>query len=136
MAAIAGYNGSVAWSAGVYNSDTAGVSLNVRTWSLDYVADTLDTTDFTSTGDRTFISGLRSWSGTCESLLDGTASPLGDASDLGSLDSVSDVITITASSGKTYSGTAFVTGIHPSVAVDGVNTVTVDFQGTGAITIA
>ena len=129
MPAVAGYSGTVTWTHG-----GGDIDLNVRSWSLDYVADTLDTTDFTSTGDRTFIGGLRSWSGTFENLLDGATAPIGQGSDIGTSTSI--ILDDAGSGGTRYSGTAICTGIHPSVTVDGVNTITVDFQGTGALTIA
>ena len=92
---------------------------------------------FSSTGDRTFIGGLRTWSGSYECLMDDTNPVLSDASNLGvgSTPTTSDIITLNAASGRSFYGVAIVTGVHPNVAVDGVMTVTYDFQGTGALTI-
>ena len=126
MAAVNGIGGNITFA-----SEPQNLDLNVRSWSLDYVADTLDTTDFTSTGDRTFISGLRSWSGTFEAFLDGTTTPLTNSSDMG----ISGIITLQSASGRIYLGTMILSGMHPSVTVDGVNTVTVDFQGTDNLLI-
>jgi len=127
MAAIAGITGTVAWAYGGGNID-----LNVRSWSIDLVADVHDTTDFSSSGDRTFIGGLRSWSGSFENLLDGTTTPLAT----GEVGSAAVSLVLTSSTGRTYTGDAICTGIHPSVSVDGINVVTVDFQGTGALALA
>ena len=53
MAAINGITGDVIWAAGIYSD----VDTNVKSWSLDYTADMLDSTDFTSSGPREFIGG-------------------------------------------------------------------------------
>lgn len=132
MTAENGYGGDVTW-VGTKHSD---FTKNVRSWTIDYTADSLDTTDFSSTGDRTFIGGLRTWSGTYECLLDGATAPLSDSANVGAVITGTDIITITAASGRTYTGDAIVSGIHPSVSVDGVNVITYDFQGTGALTTA
>ena len=120
MAAVNGITGTVSFK--------TGSTTNVKSWTIDIVADTHDTTDFTSAGPRTFITGLTSWSGSFVVNLDGTT-PLPD---VGS----SSAFVGTASTGRTYTGTALLTGEHPSVAVDGLNESTIDFQGTGALTIA
>ena len=127
MPAIYGYGGTVAWTVLFGDCD-----LNVKSWSLDYTADMLDTTDFSSSGDRTFIGGLRTWSGSFECNLDDTAKILNSGSDLGGTASV---MSLNATSTKVYVGTATCSGIHPSVSVEGLNTVTIDFQGTGALSI-
>ena len=130
MAATQGYGGSITWGAGIF-SDTA---TNARSWSLDFVADVHDVTDFSSTGDRTFIGGLRTWTGTWECLLDGTLDPLlGTGASLGG---AAVTVTLQASTGRTYAGSATVTGIHASVNVDSPNIMSVDVQGTGALTLA
>lgn len=127
MAAVNGIGGDVSITASAMSD---AVDLNVRNWSIDYTADGLDSTDFTTAGPRTFIAGLTSWNGSYEALLDGTTSP--EASDMGA----TVTLTLTASTGRIWSGSALILGMHPAVNVDGINTITVDFQGTGAIGIA
>ena len=136
MPATQGYNGTISWeTGGIFASFT---TTNAKSWSLDYTADMLDTTDFTSTGDRTFIGGLRTWSGSWEMNLDSATKILSDEANLGGTSPVttSDTLTLTADSGITYSGLATISGVHPSVSTDGLNTVTVDFQGNGPLTIS
>ena len=91
----------------------------------------LDTTDFADGANtnaaRTFIPGLSGWSGTFEGLKDGTPQGLGFSSSI-ALKLEEDEASLI------WSGSAFITGIHPSVAVDGVITYTYDFQGTGELT--
>lgn len=125
MSAQAGYGGNVTITGG--GSD---LEVNVHAWSLDYTADTLDSTDFSTSGPRTFITGLKGWSGTFESHLDGTAAP--HPSDVGAAATIS----LQAATSRTWGGDCFITGVHPSVTVDGINAMTVDFQGTSDLSIA
>lgn len=123
MAAFKGYNASVTWAGG--HSDS---TLNAHEWSLTVEADELDTTDFTSTGWRTFESGLMNWSGSITVKMD----------DVTALPSPGDVATelkckILAAFG--FKGNAYVSSINPSATVEGVGAATVNFRGTGALTI-
>lgn len=95
----------------------------MKSWNLDYVANPGDITDFESSGHKEFIICLDEWSGAFEGSLDGTPLTLGSSYTLNLL--------LTAS--LKYSGTAFITGVHPSVTVDEVNTLTYDFQGTAGL---
>ena len=128
MAAVNGVLGSVVWSAGIF----ANLDTNVKSWSLDYTADMLDSTDFGSSGPRDFIGGLTTWSGTFECLLDSVTAAIADPTDLGG---AAVTLTLTATTNRTYAGTAICSGIHPSVTVEGINVMTVDFQGSGALSI-
>lgn len=125
MAAVNGIGGTVAWSD--YSASNSDVTSNVKSWSLDYTADTLDTTDFTTAGPRAFIAGLTTWGGTFETNL--------DATDAMPTPGTKTRLTLTASSGRTFVGLAILTGLHPSVAADGLNGLTVDFQGSSDLTI-
>ena len=121
MANLAGRTGMV-----YIGGDIAGI----RNWTLDYTVDMLDTTDFAdgaaTNAARTFIPGLSGWSGTFEGFKDGAPQGLGFSSS----------ITLKLEEDGTYfwQGSAYITGIHPNVAVDGVITYTYDFQGTGELT--
>ena len=121
MAHLSGRTGMVNIS-----GDIAGI----RNWTLDYTVDMLDTTDFAdgaaTNAARTFLPGLSQWSGTFEGLKDGAPQALGFASS----------VTLKLEEDTTYywQGSAFISGIHPNVAVDGVITYTYDFQGTGELT--
>ena len=125
MAATNGVGGTASWSD--YSAGSSDVTGNVKSWSLDYTADTLDTTDFTTSGPRSFIGGLTTWSGSFETNL--------DATDAMPTPGTKTRLTLTASSGRTFVGLALLTGLHPSVSVDGLNGLTVDFQGSSDLTI-
>ena len=127
MAVMAGYNGKVIFgTAGAIVSDA---NHNVTSWKLDYTADTVDSTDFTSTGWKAFTATLKTWGGSLEAFVDST-NPLTIA-DVGS----SGTIQLYLSDALYYNGTAICTGIHPSVGVEGIETQTIDFQGTGALVL-
>jgi len=123
MAVITGHDGQVDW-ADIVDSD---VAYRTHAWSLDLVGDTHDVTDFTSTGWREFVAGLKGWSGTVELYIDGAYSPV--PSDVGSSARLHLYL-----SDNYLDGTAICTGWHPSVSVDGVETQTLDFQGTSDLT--
>ena len=105
----------------------AGVT-GIKSWSLDYTIDPLDSTDFADVGVRTFLMGCSQWSGTFEGYKDGAPLALAGAS-----------ITLTLKETQTgtqvWTGTAFITGIHPITSFDGIVSYSYDFQGTGALTV-
>ena len=96
----------------------------MKEWHLDYVANTGETTDFESSGHKEFIICLDEWSGTFAGSLDGTPLTLGTKYTLN--------LQLTAA--LKYSGSAFITGVHPGITVDGVNVLSYDFQGTAGLT--
>ena len=135
MAALAGHDGKFKWT-----SDAAGAvplisdaTHNIFSWKLDYTADALETTDFSTTGWRSFVAGLRQWAGSAEAYIDGTnqipVSDVGGSANLWLYYHVSDTIL----THEIYKGTAIITGIHPSVGVEGIQSQTIDFQGTGTL---
>lgn len=99
-----------------------------RNWSIDAACDTLDSTDFSDSGARTFIAGLTSWSGSMEFLYQGSAPPV----TLGTTYTLHAILDDDNS--KEYSGSAIITGCNPSVAVDGIEVYAVSFQGSGTLT--
>ena len=118
MAEVKGTAGSI-----TYTNLTAGT----RSWSLNYTADTHETTDFADAGVGTYLGGITRWNATVTANWDAanTAAP-GDSATL----------TLTVTSGKTYAGTAIITGMTPSTDVQGIAQVTYTFQGSGTLTIA
>jgi len=124
MAHLAGRGGALS----IEDTLEAGI----RSWTLDYTVDMLDTSDFedgqTTEGARTFLPGLSSWSGTFEGLKDTAPYALTFSS-----------TTVTlwleeVDAGAMWIGEAFITGVHANTSVDGVITYTYDFQGTGILT--
>lgn len=118
MAEVRGCGGSL-----TYTNLTAGV----KQWTLDYQQEVLDVTDFADNCAKAFMAGFTSWTATATANWDAanSAKP-GDSASL----------TLTVTSGKTYSGTAIVTGLSVNTDVNGVVEATYSFQGTGALSIA
>ncbi len=119
MAEITGYSGQIDFGV-IVDSD---VSYHTTGWSLDLVGDTHDITDFTSSGWRRFLAGLKGWSGSFEMFADATNSIV--PSDVGS----NATLKLYINSTNYLSGNAICTGWHHSTAVDGVQTISMDFQG-------
>lgn len=122
MAVINGQGGSVSFGAGSqYDQNVTGFTLNI-------VEEALETTVFGASA-RTFkSSGVQSWSGTYTCYLDDTTAISGTGTAAATL-------TLTATSGRTYAGSAIVTQIGVSQTFDGIPTAAFSFQGTGALTI-
>ncbi len=106
--------------------DTGASVTGIKSWTLDYVVEMLETTDFADAGIRSYLPGASGWSGSFEGLKDGA--PLGIGAE----------ITITLKETQTatqkWTGTAYITGVHGATSADGLVTYTYDFQGSGALT--
>jgi len=122
MTVIAGYDGQFDWG-GIIDSD---VTYHTHSWSLDVTGDMLDVTDFTSAGWREFIAGLKGWSGSVELYTDSANGKQVVPSDVGT----SAALRLYFNSTDYAWGKAYVSGWSAAVAVDGVETQTVNFQGT------
>ncbi len=105
---------------------TGTLSAGMRSWTLNYVGEALETTDFADSCRRTFIAGLTSWSGSFDLNWDAANAVIPGQSG---------TITLTANTGDTYVGACVITGQDTTVAVDALNTQTISFQGSGALTI-
>ena len=99
-------------------------------WSIDRVAQVLETTDFSDSGHKTFIVGLDEWSASAERHW------LTDES----LDTWLSTIKIikffsdqSSDPQLRWEGWAVVNGLHPKVAVDSLINESLDFQGTGIL---
>jgi predicted secreted protein len=97
----------------------------IKSWTLDYTADTLETTDFGSAGVKEYIIAGSGWAGSFEGLKDGV--PLSIGSEVYLVMSESD----TAS--QNWIGKAIITGVSANVAHDGIVTYSYTYQGTGAL---
>ena len=101
----------------------AGSSIGgIKSWNIDYVADALETTDFADSGLRTYIAGITGWSGSFEGFKDGAPTSIGSEIAL--------ILEETSDATQRYTGQAILTGSHESVSVDGVVSISYDFQGT------
>jgi len=110
------------------------LSVCAHSWSMDINIDALEDTSWCWTGDdvgwRSYIPGLKGFSGSFECY----------ASDVPS----SALIPTTAIAGRFYvkkstfmgyKGSVVITGVHPGVDIDGIATLTYDYQGTGALQV-
>lgn len=118
MAEVHGKGGSITLS---------GLTAGVHSWELTYEADTVESTDFADAGVKTYVLGGKGWTASCEANWDAanTVAP-GDAAA---------ALTLTAAAGKTYAGSAIITGMTVKTTKDDINRATYQFQGTGALTI-
>jgi len=120
MASISGSSGSVTFA--------TGYTTTVKSWSVDYSGEALETTNFSSSGKKEYIAGLTGWSGSYSCLLDGTTVSIAPGA-------APAEATFTASAGRTLVGSIIVTGVSYKVDVAGVNAVDVTFQGTATLAI-
>lgn len=125
MAHISGKVGQVDATGAGAATETVGI----KSWTLDYVVDTLETTDFDDAGIKTYIVGCSGWSGSFEGYKDTTPVGLAGAAITMKLHESSVATT------SYWTGSAFITGIHVNTSHDGIVTYAYDFQGTGALTI-
>ena len=100
----------------------------IKSWSLDYVTDAIESTDFAASGVREYIPGCSSWSGSFEGYKDGAPISIGSQ--------VGVELAESATTTQMWLGNVIITGVHPSVSFDGVVSYTYDFQGTGVLTVA
>ena len=120
MAQAAGFGGNVAF--------TNGYVANVRNWTVDYEADSLEITDFADAGVAQYVRGVKRWSGSYECVLDDTTVTVAPGA-------AAAAMTLTINGSRTLTGNGIATAVRYSVDTQGLAIVTVDFQGTGALTI-
>ncbi len=117
MAHLAGTGGNVL---------AAATATGIKTWTLDYTSDMLETTDFADAGVKSYIVGCSGYSGSFEGYKEGAPQTLGGSVTLKLYESATAYWSSAATS-------AIITGVHPSVSFDGVVSVSYDFQGSGAL---
>lgn len=128
MAVLTGKNGALRWN---------GASIGkVRSWSLSVARDALETTDL-GKHDRTYVTGLRGATGTAELMYDPA-----ESSAISLLNSIfnnnaspSEVVEFVLDSlgAKTFSCSAFLTGVSPSVNVGDIQVCSISFQVSGPV---
>ena len=127
MAHLSGKTGAV-YSTTTGTAGDVVIIAGIKSWSLDYVSDALETTDFAASGVREYVIGCTGWSGSFEGHKDGAPKSLAAWTVLELRESTD--------STQKWSGAIVVTGIHSSVAFDGTVDYSYDFQGSGALTAA
>lgn len=135
MATFTGENGQV----DLTSADSAGVITiaEVRSWTVEHTKDVIEDTVM---GDaaRTYKSGLHQFTGSMEVIYDSdhtAASNAFDASQDGAL-TVEFHTTAPSGGGQKFTGSIVVTSVSRTASFDDLVTATVNFQGTGALTIA
>lgn len=115
MPARAGFGGIVT---------LGGLTVGVKTWIVNTVADALETTTLADNQNRQFIAGLKSFTGSMDANWD-SANTL----------AVGDIGVATFQQGSntdSQSASILITGVDTENAFDGVVSAGITFQGTGA----
>lgn len=102
--------------------------LGIKSWTLDYTSDALETTDFADSGTRSYIIGASGWSGSFEGYKDGVPLSIGTIWGIELAES--------ATATQTFAGSIIITGVHANAAFDGVVSYSYDFQGTMELRVA
>jgi hypothetical protein len=106
--------------------DTGSAVSGIKSWTLDYTVDMLESTDFADAGVKTFLAGCSGWSGTFEGYKDGVPQAIGASITLKLYE---------VAAGAYWTGTAFITGVSANTSNDGIVSYSYTFQGTGALTV-
>lgn len=132
MATFTGENGQVK----ITSDDSAGLVTvaEVRSWTVEHTKDVIEDTVM---GDaaRTFKHGLHQFTGSMEVIYDSTHSTSTDAFDPSKDNAITVEFYPDASSGQKFSGSVLVTSVSRNATFDDLVTATVNFQGSGALTI-
>ena len=126
MAAIHGKQGS---------ADFTGLTFEMASFTIDATADTADasvmasTTPSSATHWKNYVAGFKDWTATVEVL-----EPAAGAG-LGALGTEA-VLSLDATVGLDYTGSAICTGYSPSIDSADAGRCTLTFQGVGALTAA
>ena len=129
MTQFKGYEGSKLFAAGVGDPVAIG---NAHVWGLTLAGDTVEITDFTSTGWKKFLATLKSWGITGEAFWDETDAA--QAALRGAVGgSEATIQCFTGDAGKAYHGEGIVTAWDVGAAVSGVITASFTLQGSDAL---
>lgn len=130
MATYTGENGQVK----IDDSGTLATVAEVRSWTLEHTKDVIEST---SMGDaaRTYKSGLHQFTGSMEVVYD-DADTEKDFFDPASDTELTAEFYPNDSAGKKFTGEIIITSVSRSASYDDLVTATVNFQGTGALSVA
>lgn len=109
--------------------DTGSAVSGIKSWTLDYTSDALETTDFADAGIKSYIVGGKGWSGTFEGYKEGAAQIL--------TASAASPVTLKLYEDATYfwTGSAIITGVHATTSHDGIVSYSYDFTGVAGLTV-
>ena len=132
MATFTGENGKVE----ITSDDSAGTTTvaEVRSWTVEHTKDVIEDTVM---GDaaRTYKNGLHQFTGSMEVIYDSTHSSATNAFDPAQDGALTVEFYPDASTGEKFSGSVLVTSVSRTSSFDDLVTATVNFQGSGALTI-
>lgn len=107
---------------------TGGTVAGIKSWTINYVADTQESTAFDSTGVGSYLGTITHWSGSFEGYKDGAPVAIGGAA-------VAGVFKETQTATQKWSGNIIITGITPKTDIKSLVTYAYTFQGTGVLTV-
>jgi len=132
MATFTGENGKVE----ITSDDSSGTTTvaEVRSWTVEHTKDVIEDTVM---GDaaRTYKNGLHQFTGSMEVIYDSTHSSASNAFDPAQDGALTVEFYPDASTGEKFSGSVLVTSVSRTSSFDDLVTATVNFQGSGALTI-
>ncbi len=111
-----------------------GFTLGIHTWTIDYICDTEEDTDFAAAAldeFKTFIAGLSSWTGSINVYTEIGAIATWDLP--GATVAAIFHWSIAPLALHNLAGDVIVTGWSPGTPVGGIETMDLSFQGTGAL---
>jgi len=100
----------------------------IKSWTLDYTVDALETTDFADAGVRSYIAGCSQWGGSFEGYKEAAPLSIGTIYGLELRES--------GTATQQWRGSALITGVHATTSFDGVVSYSYDFQGTMGLVLA
>jgi len=107
----------------------------ISQWSCDLKADNIETTNFDSNGWKTYIQGLKEWSGSLEGNFVPTDTTGQQAIINAFAGGTSVSLELRIDTTKKITGTALIEGISIEVPVDDKQSLKCDFSGTGQPTL-
>ena len=110
--------------------DSPASVTGVRSWSLEYTVDMLETTDFADSGVSSFIPGKTQWSGSFSGFKDGAPQAITTGA------SITIKLYETQEANEFWTGQAYITAARTNVDNDGLVSYEYDFQGTATLTVA
>ena len=106
----------------------------VHNWTITYVANVQDATDFADTGTKKFVAGTTQWSGSVRGFKYGTPLTPGSFAALFNVEAAA-IFKESGTAGQQWSGQIIINSFTPTTDINGLVTYDFNFQGTGALTI-
>ena len=129
---MATYKGHAGGVQAITTGGTLAATNNLKSWSIEEATDSIETTVMGNTS-KTFTTGIKSWTASCEVLYDLSNAVqadlvIGETVDIKSFPN-------TSSQTESFAGTGIVTATSQSGALGDMVNSSVTVQGTGALTV-